>query len=238
MDFVNFPQNLVYRQRERLDEFDIRNKNSLNYILESELFKLYRTLPGYKNYALSIFNTAYYVCMMALADYDPMRNFGDYLQRINEITQGNKDQTALVLSMVLMIIDAHKWKGAKVGIDNLALQIFYEIEKNDFIRYSFYEQAKTHFESRVSRTTLSPTSEFKPRTIYYKLFLFSFFDGDFGFFSRFFGSSLGGLDFGLPRSKAHHIVDRERKRDSLAHGVKPCLLVKGMQNGILDLGIH
>ena len=169
MDFVNFPQNLVYRQRERLDEFDIRNKNSLNYILESELFKLYRTLPGYKNYALSIFNTAYYVCMMALADYDPMRNFGDYLQRINEITQGNKDQTALVLSMVLMIIDAHKWKGAKVGIDNLALQIFYEIEKNDFIRYSFYEQAKTHFESRVSRTTLSPTSEFKPRTIYYKL---------------------------------------------------------------------
>lgn len=169
MDFVNFPQNLVYRQREKLDEFDIRNKNSLNCILESELFKLYRTLPGYKNYALSIFNTAYYVCMMALADYDPMRNFGDYLQRINEITQENKDQTALILSMVLIIIEAHKWKGAKVGIDNLALQIYYEIEKNDFIRYSFYEQAKTHYESRISRMTLSPTSEFKPRTIYYKL---------------------------------------------------------------------
>lgn len=169
MDFVNFPQNLVYRQREKLDEFDINNLDSLNYILESELFKLYRTLPGYKNYALNIFNTAYYVCMMALTDDDPMRNFGDYLQRVNEITQSNRDHTALVLSMVLIIIDAHKWKRTKPGMDNLALQIFYEIKENDFILYSYYEQAKNHYESRADRTTLSPDSEFKPRTIYYRL---------------------------------------------------------------------
>jgi hypothetical protein len=169
MEFTTFKQEVIYRQREKLDDFGINNSDSLDYILEYELFKLYRTWPGYKNFAINIFNTAYYVCTMALADNDPMRSFGDYLQRVNEITQDNKDQTALVLSMVLIIIDAHKWKRTKSGMDNLAIQILYEINENDFIRYSYYEQAKHHYESRADRTILSSDDEFKPRPINYKL---------------------------------------------------------------------
>ena len=169
MEYTSIPQKLLYRQREKLDEFDIKNTKSLNYILESELFKLYYTNAGYKKFALNIFNTVYYICTMILADCDPKRNFGDYMDIIDKKMEGRGDDTALVLSMLLIIIDANKWKETNKELNIFALQIFYEIEKHNHIRYAYYEQAKNHYETRAERTTLYSDNEFKPRPINYKL---------------------------------------------------------------------
>lgn len=169
MEYTSFPQKLIYRQREKLDEFDIKNTKSLNYILESELFKLYYTNAGYKKFAINIFNTVYYICTMILADSDPKRNFGDYMDIIDKKMEGRGDDTALVLSMLLIIIDANKWKETNKELNTFALQIFYEIEKHNHIRYAYYEQAKSHYETRAERTTLYSDNEFKPRPINYKL---------------------------------------------------------------------
>lgn len=169
MDYISFPETVIYRERERLEDFDVKNTKSLNFILESELHKLYYTWPGYKNFALKILNTAYYICTMVKADDDPTRNFGDYLSIIEEKMHRQKDQVALVLSMVLIIIVAYKWNETKTDLGTFALQVFYEIEKHNHIRYAYYEPAKNHFEFRADRTTLSPDSEFTRRPINYRL---------------------------------------------------------------------
>lgn len=169
MDYISFPEKVIYCERERLEDFDVKNKKSLNFILESELHKLYYIRPGYKSFALNIMNTAYYICTMVKADDDPSRNFGDYLDIIEKRMQRSEDGVALVLSMVLIIIDAYKWNETKSDLGTFALQGFYEIEKNNHIRYAYYEQAKNHYESRADRTTLSPDSEFMRRPINYRL---------------------------------------------------------------------
>lgn len=169
MDYISFPEKLIYRERERLEDFDVKNNKSLNFILETELHKLYYTKPGYKSFALNILNTAYYICTMVKADDDPTRNYGDYLAIIEKKMLGSEDDVALVLSMVSIIIDAYKWNETKTDLGTFALQLFYEIEKHNHIRYAYYEQAKNHFEWRAYRTTLCPDSEFERRSINYRL---------------------------------------------------------------------
>ncbi len=169
MDYISFPEKLIYRERERLEDFDVNNNKSLNFILETELHKLYYTKPGYKSFALNILNTTYYICTMVKVDDDPTRNYGDYLAIIEEKMQRSEDDVALVLSMILIIINAYKWDETKAELGSFALQIFYEIEKHNHIRYAYYEQAKNHYEFRADRTTLCPNSEFMRRPINYRL---------------------------------------------------------------------
>lgn len=169
MDYISFPEQVIYREREHLEDFDVKNTKSLNFILESELHKLYYTKPGYRSFALNILNTVYYICTMVNADDDPTRNYGDYLDIIEKKMKGSEDDVALVLSMVLIIIDAYKWNETKTDLGTFALQVFYEIEKHNHIRYAYYEQAKNHYELRADRTVLSPDSEFTRRPINYRL---------------------------------------------------------------------
>ena len=106
---------------------------------------------------------------MVKADDDPSRNFGDYLDIIEKRMQGSEDDVALVLSMVTIIIDAYKWNETKTELGTFTLQVFYEIEKHNHIRYAYYEQAKNHYENRKERVSLSPDSEFTRRPINYRL---------------------------------------------------------------------
>ena len=165
-DYTSVPGDLLYCDRRHLDDFGVDDKKSLNYLIEKAFYKLYYTYPDYEDFARNAFNTAYYICTIALADSHPQRKFGAYLSIIGEQMHHREDKIGVVLSIILIQINAHKWNGIHREMGNLALCIFYEIENNHKdIHYSFYEQVNHNYDEREAYTIVPPNSEFKPREI-------------------------------------------------------------------------
>lgn len=164
-NYTKVPGDLLYCDRRQLDDFDVDNSKSLNYLIEKEFDRIYGTSTDYEEFAKSVFNTAYYVCTMALADSHPQRRFGAYLSIVDRLMRGKPDEVEVVLSIILIQINTHNWRETKPEIENLALKIFYNIEKSSRIYYEFYLQVMQKYENRAPYTIVPPDSDFKCRKI-------------------------------------------------------------------------
>lgn len=165
-DYTSVPGDLLYSDRRYLDDFDVDNSKSLNYLIEKEFDRMFGTCPDYETFAKNAFNTVYYVCTLALADGHPQRRFGAYLSIVDSRKYGMNDEVGVILSIILIQINIHNWRETKPEMDNLALKFHSEIEKNyATIYYGFYQQVMNKYQARAPYTTLPPDSEFKPREI-------------------------------------------------------------------------
>lgn len=164
-DYTSVPDDLLYSDRRHLDDFGVEDTKSLNYLIEKGIYKLYYTYPHYEKFAKDVFNTAYKICTLALVDSHPKRKFGTYLSIIAEQMHHREDEIGIVLSVILIQIDAHKWKETKSEMSDLGLCIFYEIEQNKDIYYNYFKQVVHNYDKRCANTTVPPDSEFKPREI-------------------------------------------------------------------------
>jgi hypothetical protein len=165
-NYTTVPGDLLYLDRRHLDDFDVDNTKSLNYLIEKEFDRMYGTYPDYEDFANNVFNTAYCICTMILADSHPQRRFGAYLTIIYDSMQDHTNEVGVVLSIILIQIKAHNWENTKSEINSLALKFFYEIEKKyGAIFYGFYQSVIHRYEERAPYTVVPPDNVFYPREI-------------------------------------------------------------------------
>ena len=165
-NYTSVPGDLLYCDRRHLDDFDVDNSESLNYLIEKEFDRMFGTCPDYEDFAKNAFNTVYYVCTLALADSHPQRRFGAYLSIVDRLMHGKNDEVGVVLSIILIHINIHYWRDTKPEMDNLALKINSEIEKKYATIYNgFYQQIMNKYQNQAPYTTVPPNSEFRPREI-------------------------------------------------------------------------
>ena len=165
-NYTSVPEDLLYSDRRHLDDFGVEDSSSLNHIIEREIDRMYGSYPDYENFARDLFNTAYYICTMALVDSHPQRRFGAYLLIIDRKMRGRADEIGVVLSIVLAQLYAHKWDETNPNIDSLANKIFNEIDKNHtVIFYELYTYIHQEFEEGGEEKTVPPESDFLPREI-------------------------------------------------------------------------
>ena len=164
-NYTSVPGDLLYCDRRHLDDFGVEDPSSLNHIIEKEIDRMYGTCPDYENFARDLFNTAYYICTIALADSHPQRRFGAYLSIVDRMMHGRADDVGVVLSIVLAQIGAHAWDEARPDIDSLATKLFDEIQNNHAdIFFDFFSNIQQEFE-KEEEIIIPPESDFVPREI-------------------------------------------------------------------------
>ena len=165
-DYTTVPEELLYCKRRYLDDFGVEESSSLNCFIEKEIDRMYGSCPDYEVFARDIFNTAYYVCTMALVDSHPQRRFGAYLSIISREVHNGVDEVGVVLSIILIQIYTHKWDETKPNIKNLAIKIFNELDHNHpDIFNEFYTYIMQEFEGYWEEKIIPSDSDFLPREI-------------------------------------------------------------------------
>lgn len=100
-------RNSIYRDRMKIEDFSVDDKNSINYDLFNALFdtKYILSSPRKGTDILAIFNDAYFICTKILIDKIPDFQVGIYQSLIdNSNTPPNKDRSVIVMSMVLVYL--------------------------------------------------------------------------------------------------------------------------------------
>ena len=169
-DYTSVPPSLLYCDRRYLDDFDVDNPNTLNYHIEKAFDKMYGTAADYELHANNIFNTAYYICTIALADGHPQRRFGAYYENIRSAVAGYSDEIGVILSVVLIQIYAHKWDEKRREMQELADKIT-KVMDSDFedISNEFLKPLMKFYEEKAKSITIPAETEFLPREITMKL---------------------------------------------------------------------
>ena len=96
----------IYKERIRIEEFGVDEKNTLNNALFDVLFNIdYISTSGdIENYILGLFNDAYYICTLILLEKRPYFKVNKYKSIIgadkNSITLYDANKVILVMSMV------------------------------------------------------------------------------------------------------------------------------------------
>ena len=156
-DYTSVPGELLYCDRRHLDDFGVDDTKTLNYLIENELYNTYYRLPDYEYFAVDVFNTAYYICTMALADSHPHRKFGAYLLEIKKKMQHRIHGVGFALSVISLQINAHQWDRINPEMSKFGLCVFYEIEREySDIYKTFYTPVKHNYDERKEYTIVPP----------------------------------------------------------------------------------
>ena len=86
VDYTKLPREKVYRDRDEISDFGTEIRNSINwlhirYIFDSEIIELEDTETN----ILKIFNDAYYITTVMLAQQNPIMKFGWYIKTACEV---------------------------------------------------------------------------------------------------------------------------------------------------------
>ena len=109
MDFLKVPRELIYRDRNNLNDFRVKDEKSINYVL----FRLLKPLPlmhveGAKKYALECFNNAYYICTLIQLEEFPDLCTAEYEKEL--LKMGGKyphDVCSASMGMVYHLLSAY-----------------------------------------------------------------------------------------------------------------------------------
>ena len=163
-DYTSVPGDLLYCDRRDLDDFGVDEIPSLNYLIHNRLYDRYSSFADYENFVKDLFNCAYYICTMALADAHPERRFGAYVRVADMHTRFHAEYGGAVLAIVLLQIRAHHWDKQR-GISWLSGSLEKELsnEKYGDIYQSVYTDVLQTANNNI--ITVSPDNEFRPRKI-------------------------------------------------------------------------
>lgn len=166
-DFTSVPKELIYRDRQYLDDFGVENRASLNYYIYEEIYDRFSHFADFEEFATDIFNCSYYICTMAIVDHHSERRFGAYLKEIFSRFRYDKTYSGIILSMVLLQIRIQRWD-ITPNIIRLADSIEKELKKEEYrnLFNDFYLRIRVRM-SKISPENLerAPFEEFLPREI-------------------------------------------------------------------------
>lgn len=99
-DYWNVPRELIYRERENLNDFGVKDSHSLNGRLFQLLSEQFLSANGADTLLLQCFNNAYYLCTIILLEDLPHLKVDKYEENLLKMkVQWNRD--ALVLPRLL-----------------------------------------------------------------------------------------------------------------------------------------
>ncbi len=130
IDYTQIQEELLYKRRNEIDEFNVLDKTCLNGVLYSRILEIKDIILHEKaaNYVLSCFNKAYYLTTMILLDDHPELHIELYLKRASQGCDymNNKFQ-AIVMGMTctyLASIDEKKWNPQNNSFINMIQTVF------------------------------------------------------------------------------------------------------------------
>ena len=169
-DYTNVPEKLLFCPRLHLDDFGV-DDSALNGIIQDKLFDKFASGANYEVVATMLFNYAYYMCTVALADKHPDRRFGTLSLYTEKALKYNEDYFESVLSIVLLQIKIHHW-----DTDSKRMKRFADLVNEKLLRRrgynTLFDRVKTNLEKLhfvPSDNTLPARSEFTPRPVTYRL---------------------------------------------------------------------
>lgn len=99
-DYWNVPRKLIYRERESLNDFGIKESNSLNGRLFQLLSEQFLSANGADTLLLQCFNNAYYLCTIILLEDLPHLKVDKYEENLLKMkVQWNRDACAASFAM-------------------------------------------------------------------------------------------------------------------------------------------
>ena len=166
MDYLDVPQSLIYRKRNNLNEFGVRNPASINGMLFSRLKEHFlKGVPGALDLALRCYNNAYYICTLIQMDDFPELRVADYEKKLfEEECDFKEDVCAASMGLVYELLPVYNSKYNHQSND-LTKTIFYRFShfhwEHTRARFSFYSIAN---QPKTGNFTI-PRNEFAPRDI-------------------------------------------------------------------------
>lgn len=163
MDITTLPRNLIYRDRYSINEFGIYDSKNINKAISDVMLELpcIKYTSESEQYALMVFNNAYYICTMVLMEKDPRWRLNRYKELV---TDRNRDITSLTLAII----------GIYLSSKNITLNEHQKMMKDNLLKdiykteswYTIYTLLSEKIEG-----TIQPFSyEFTPRLIDERLF--------------------------------------------------------------------
>ena len=163
IDYSKLPRPLIYRTRRNPDEFGIDEEGTLNCLIHDVLYAKYGCFDGYDDIICRIFNDAYYMYTVALADSHPDRRLGGFIRIADNFRTGYRDYAGDILSILLIQINAHASDMSR-GMKRLAKAIESELGFNKY--EGTYDKFSQYIIDRCDESTvLPPLEEFQRPTI-------------------------------------------------------------------------
>ncbi len=169
MNFTTLPRQLVYTNRQSLDDFDIDSDESVDAVFFerlSTLSGLNDSFVGIEKTYLNIFNDAYYICTLLMMERRPQLCYYDFLRIANqgfEFMGIPNLRTVTVLSMVsylLKHVDGQLPKNqnlAKQQIDDYLDSVQNKIQVV-FYAYNMFAQRPKIALARLAPCKITPTT--------------------------------------------------------------------------------
>lgn len=169
-DYTSVPKELIYCDRQHLDDFGVDEPYTLNYFIHEQLFEWFSKFAKYESLVCEFFNLAYYICTVALVDKHPERRIGAFKEIIGYAMHYQEDFIASVYSIALLQIRLHHWDSKSRSIERLAdaLEDELKIKTNEETYQKLYlniSQTWTGISIIHSDKDLPAKSEFKLREI-------------------------------------------------------------------------
>ena len=99
-DYWNVPRELIYRERENLNDFGVKDSHSLNGRLFQLLSEYFLSANGADTLLLQCFNNAYYLCTIILLEDLPHLKVDKYEENLLKMkVQWNRDACAASFAM-------------------------------------------------------------------------------------------------------------------------------------------
>ena len=122
-DYWNVPRELIYRERESLNDFRVKESNTLNGRLFQLLSEQFLSANGADTLLLQCFNNAYYLCTIILLEDLPHLKVDKYEANLLKMNvQWNRDACAASFALAYEMLQACEPKYQK---DSLLLKAIY-----------------------------------------------------------------------------------------------------------------
>ena len=166
MDYINLPRELIFKDRDNLKDFEVNNKNSLNYYLflklkEMPIMYMERALDT----ALRCFNNAYYICtLIQLEDFPEIRvaDYENILLKDKSIYVDDICSAAMAMVCILLPAYDKRWRQED---NDLIKAINYRFTNYRWIHSEYCKRFENMVGSISPSTFILNKGEFAPRDI-------------------------------------------------------------------------
>lgn len=163
-DYWNVPRELIYRERENLNDFGVKDSHSLNGRLFQLLSEQFLSANGADTLLLQCFNNAYYLCTIILLEDLPHLKVDKYENNLLMMNvQWNRDACAASFALAYEMLQVCEPKYQK---DSLLLKAIYH--RFRYNEWNGIVAAKTFYEliDKVEKDDIFLSkNEFAPRDI-------------------------------------------------------------------------
>lgn len=113
MDYTEVPRSLIYKKRTNLDDFGVRENDSLNGRLFNLMSEYFLSIDDAKDLILQCFNNAYYLCTLILLEDFPNLCVDKYEKELLDMNVRWKEDTcaaSFALAYEMLQVYDQKWQ--------------------------------------------------------------------------------------------------------------------------------